>query len=176
MGSLLKVSEFLDGINERIGKTVSWLVLFLTLLTAWDVTARYLFHSGSVALQELEWHIFATIFLLSAGYTLKNNAHVRVDIIYSRLSKKGRAVINLFGSLLFLLPFCTLMIYASSGFVESSFSVRESSGDPGGLPARYILKAMIPAGFFLLLVQGVSLILRSLAEILERSTHEDGSA
>ena len=172
MDFLLKIAGFLDGVSERIGKTVAWLVLLLTLLTAWDVTARYLFQSGSVALQELEWHIFAIIFLLSAGYTLKNDAHVRVDIIYSRLSKRGRAVIDLFGSLFFLLPFCVLMIYASSGFVESSFSVREGSGDPGGLPARYILKAMIPVGFFLLFVQGVSLGLRSVADIMAPDSSE----
>lgn len=165
MGFLLKTAGFLDGINERVGKTVSWFVLFLTLLTAWDVMARYLFMSGSVALQELEWHIFAIIFLLAAGYTLKNNGHVRVDIFYSRLSKKGRAIVDLFGSLFFLLPFCVMMIYASSGFVESSFAVRESSGDPGGLPARYILKAMIPTGFLLLLIQGVSQIATSIVEI-----------
>ncbi|VAX19796.1 TRAP dicarboxylate transporter, DctQ subunit, unknown substrate 6 [hydrothermal vent metagenome] len=166
-------ASFFDNLNEWTGKAVSWLTLVLTFVTAWDVTARYLFKSGSVAIQELEWHIFAITFLLSAGYTLKHHAHVRVDIIYARLGKRGQAAIDLFGSLLFLLPFCVLMIYTSTGFIESSWAVRESSGDPGGLPARYILKSMIPVGFLLLGLQGVSLAINSAITIISKPCMEE---
>lgn len=170
-----KVAVSIDNLNEWIGKTVSWLILALTMLTAWDVAMRYLFRSGSVAMQEMEWHIFSIIFLIGAGYTLKCGAHVRVDIVYARLGERSKAVIDLFGSLIFLIPFSILLIYVSIGFVESSWSVREGSGDPGGLSARYVLKAAIPVGFFLLGLQGVSLALSSLIKVLgpEKSEGSD---
>ena len=97
----------IDILNETIGRAASWLVLAMVLLICYDVTMRYSFHQGSVALQELEWHLFALIFLLGSAYTLKHNNHVRVDILYQSqyLSNKHRALINIFGILLFLIPF-----------------------------------------------------------------------
>lgn len=155
------ISRFIDSVGEWSGKIVSWLTLMLLLITAWDVAMRYIFQAGSVGMQEMEWHIFSIIFLLAAAYTFKCDEHVRVDIIYARLGKKGKAVVDLAGSLLLLAPFCIIIIYSSSGFVESSITFREGSGDPGGLPARYLLKMMIPLGFFLLLFQGASLAIKS---------------
>lgn len=172
MGLLLKISRLLGGVNEWVGKAVSWLTLVLALITAWDVIARYAFKAGSVALQELEWHIFAVIFLLAAGYTLKHDDHVRVDMIYARLRPRARAAINLAGSLFLLAPFCVLLIYVSLGFVESSWAVRESSGDPGGLPARYALKAMIPVGCAFLLIQGIAQALTSLLGVFGVETQK----
>ncbi|MEW5754690.1 MAG: TRAP transporter small permease subunit [Pseudomonadota bacterium] len=157
----------IDGFSEWTGRAVAWLVLALVLLIAYDVTMRYLFTSGSVALQELEWHLFALIFLLAAAYTARHDAHVRVDIFYSRCAPRTRAWIDLLGGLFLLLPFCLLIIYCSWPFVLNSFAMHESSPDPGGLPARYLIKAAIPAGFALLMLQGIADILRQ-AVILSR--------
>jgi len=164
---LRKLAGLLDAISEWTGRVVSWLTLILVALTAYDVLARYLFKAGSVALQEMEWHIFSVIFLLGAAYTLKHDAHVRVDLVYAKLGERGKAVIDLLGSLLFLLPFCAVIIYSAFGFVESSWQFREGSGDPGGLPARYALKAMILLGFFLLGLQGVSQAVHSFLNIIK---------
>lgn len=153
----------LEKISEWCGRAVSWCVLVMVLIISYDVFMRYFFQIGSVALQELEWHLFAVIFLLGASYTLKNDGHVRVDIFYQskKLTDKHRAWIDLLGTLIFLIPFCVLIIVSSWEFVAYSFRISEGSPDPGGLPYRFLLKAAIPAGFFLLLLQGVALILRS---------------
>ncbi len=153
--------KIIDSSNELIGKTASWLTFLLVIVVSYDVIVRYLFNSSSVALQELEWHIFAIIFLLAAGYTLKIDDHVRVDVFYTRFSPKQKAWINLIGSLFFLIPFCVIIILSTENFVSISFKVKEISPDAGGLPARYILKAIIPISFFLLLLQGVSVVFKS---------------
>jgi len=160
-----KYIKWTDKINDRLGSATSWLVLVLILVITYDVIVRYLFRSSSVAMQELEWHLFAIIFLLSAGYTLKIDEHVRVDVFYSRFSEKKQAWINLFGSLFFLIPFCVILIVSSENFVFISLRVGETSPDAGGLPARYILKAFIPISFFFLLMQGISLAFKSIIKI-----------
>lgn len=161
MKFLLRCVKVIDSISEWTGKVTAWLVLAMVLLISYDVAMRYLFHSGSVALQELEWHIFAIIFLFGAAYTLKHDGHVRVDILYrSRfLSNRHRAWVDLVGTLLFLIPFCLLVISGSLPFVGNSFAMSEGSPDPGGLPYRYLLKAAIPLAFGLLLLQGISLLI-----------------
>ena len=118
-----------------------------------------------MAVQELEWHLFAIIFLVGAAYTLKYDRHVRVDVLYMKFKPKTKAWVNFLGSLIFLLPVCLIGIWSSKNFVMNSFLIGEGSPDPGGLPARYILKAVIPIGFFLLLLQGMALSFRSLIEI-----------
>ena len=155
--------------NSKIGYYVSWLTGLLVLIVSFDVFTRYFLKESSVAVQELEWHVFALIFLMGAAYTLKADEHVRVDIFYSRLSEKKKAWINFIGTLLFLFPFCVIIIYASFDYVTSSFSIFESSPNPGGLPARYLLKAVIPISFFFILLQGFSLLLKSLLVILNTS-------
>ena len=154
--------EIIDGLSENFGKIISWFSIILVLTVCYDVFTRYFLKESSVALQELEWHIFAIIFLLGAGYTLRNDQHVRVDIFYSKLSKKNRAWIDLLGTIVLLIPFCLIAIYASKNFVLNSISFNETSPDPGGLPARYILKTVIPISFLLVLIQGISLIIRSI--------------
>ncbi len=118
-----------------------------------------------MAVQELEWHLFAVMFLIAAAYTLKHDRHVRVDVFYSRFSPRLKAWINLFGSIVFLIPFCLITVWASWNFVLNSFRIGETSPDPGGLPARYVLKAVIPLSFILILLQGISLISQSLRQI-----------
>lgn len=167
MKIIKKYIQWIDIINNKIGSATSWLILALILVITYDVIVRYLFQSSSVAMQELEWHLFAIIFLLSAGYTLKIDEHVRVDVFYSRFSERKQAWINLLGSFFFLIPFCIILIISSENFVLISFRVGETSPDAGGLPARYILKALIPISFFFLLLQGISVALKSLIKICD---------
>jgi TRAP-type mannitol/chloroaromatic compound transport system permease small subunit len=148
--------RIVDRFNEFVGRIVSWLTTLMVLVVFYDVVLRYVFNNGNIALQELEWHLFSIIFLLGSAYTLKKNGHVRVDILYTNFKDRTKAWINLFGSLFFLLPFSIMILISTQDFVTSSWMVGEVSPNPGGLPARYILKAMIPLGFFFLILQGLA--------------------
>ena len=153
---------FIDHINQAVGKVVSCLSFLLVIVIVIDVILRYTFSITSAASFELEWHLFAAIFLLGASYTLKEDKHVRVDVFYSRFSARTKAWVNLLGSIFLLLPFCAIAFWESLSFVQSSFQINETSPQPGGLPARWIIKSTIPAGMFLLGLQGISLILKSI--------------
>jgi len=172
MNLLHALSRLFDRINEAAGRVVSWLTLAMVAVTAYDTIMRYGFQRGNIGLQELEWHLFGIVFLIGAGYTLKADAHVRVDIFYARLGERGRAWINLVGVFVALLPFCALVLWCTRGFVENSWSIREFSPDPGGLPARYVMKAMIPLGFMLVALQGISEAVKSL-RVLSRREDRD---
>ena len=169
------MSAGIERFSEMSGQALSWLVLALVLLVAYDVMMRYFFLSGSIAVQELEWHLFSVIFLLGAAYTLKHDAHVRLDLVYrSRfMSDYRRAWVNLVCSLLFLIPFCILIIKSSWPFVLQAYQFAEGSPDPGGLPHRWALKAMIPLGFFMLVLQGIGESLKSLTFILDHKPERE---
>lgn len=154
--------------TERSGGVVSWLALLLVVVVVYDVFTRYVLSASSVAVQELEWHIFALLFLLAASYTLKHNRHVRVDVFYVRLTRKQQAMVDIMGGIFFLLPFTLVIIFTSWSYVSNSFFILESSPDPGGLPYRFVLKAAIPLGFMLFLVQGVAEIFRSVLVITDK--------
>jgi len=156
MQFLEKFVSVIDGLSDKIGHFVGWLTTAMVLVVFYDTVMRYAFNKGNVALQELEWFLFSMVFLIGAAYTLKQDGHVRVDIIFTQLSEKTKAWIDFLGVFIFLIPFCIMVIYSTKGFVMNSWAVREVSPDPGGLPAYYLLKAMIPLGFFLLIVQGLS--------------------
>lgn len=162
--------KFIDSLNEKIGIFISWLTTVLVLVVCYDVFTRYFLKKSSVAVQEMEWHLFAIIFLVGAAYTLKHDRHVRVDVFYMKFKPKVKAWVNLLGGLLFLIPFCFLGIWSSKNFVINSFLIRESSPDPGGLPARYFLKAIIPFGFILLLLQGFAIVFRSFIRIFDKNS------
>ena len=159
--------EFSNRLIEWWGSKVSWLTVILVLVICYDVVMRYLFNSSSVAIYEIEWHIFALIFLLGAAYALKHDRHVRVDVFYSRFSPKVKAVVNLIGTVFLLMPFCWILIVEGIDLVANSLRLSESSPDPGGLPARYLIKAAIPLGFTLLFIQAVSLALQSILVIIK---------
>ncbi len=163
----------IDLINEYVGRGVSWATLLLVVVTFTDVVMRYFFNTSYVFTQELEWHIFAFIFLMGAGYTLKKDGHVRVEVFYGRLSNKGKAWINLIGVIFFLIPSCALFIKTGIPFMVKSFNVMEGSPDPGGIPYRFILKGCIPAGYALILIQGISLGITSLLGVMGHN-HEEG--
>ncbi|NIO08016.1 MAG: TRAP transporter small permease subunit [Deltaproteobacteria bacterium] len=152
----LTLARWIDRLNDHVGRAVAWLTAVLVAVTTADVALRYVFNTSFVFVQELEWHLFAVIFLCAAGFTHLKDGHVRVDIFYSRFSPQHRAWVNFVFALLFLFPTCFLLIKTSLPFIERSWLVLEGSPDPGGLPARYILKTAIPIGFFLLALQGVS--------------------
>lgn len=175
MQTLRTICLRIDSINEKVGYFVSWATLVLVIVTFVDVVMRYLFNTSYVFTQELEWHVFAFIFLMGAGYTLKIDGHVRVEVFYGRLSKKGKAWINLVGVLFFLIPSCYLFIKTSIPFVVKSFQIMEASPDPGGIPFRFILKSCIPAGYALILLQGVSLGINSLLDLVRPSDQKEGN-
>lgn len=152
--------QWIDSINTYIGKGISWLTLLLVIIIVIDVALRYLFSITSAASFELEWHLFAAIFLLGAAWTFQEDKHVRVDVFYHRFSERKKAWVNLVGTIVLLLPFCAVGFWESLSFVKSSYLLNETSPQPGGLPARYIIKSTIPIGFLLLGLQGVSVIFR----------------
>ena len=145
---------------HRILSSIAYLTaIVLALLVAlivFDATSRYLFSEGSTALQELEWHFFDVVILLSIAYTFKHNAHVRVDIFYDKFSSKVQAIINIISILFFILPLSGLIIYIGFGFVELSFMQHEASSDPGGLTNRWIVKSLMPLAFVFLALQAFS--------------------
>jgi TRAP-type mannitol/chloroaromatic compound transport system permease small subunit len=160
------MSNWIDRINEWTGRGVAWVTLGLVVIIFIDVVMRYIFNTSFVFTQEMEWHLFGFIFLIGAGYTLLHDGHVRVDIIYQRFGFRGQAWINLIGVILFLIPGCIMVISTSWKFVLNSWSIMEGSPDPGGIPFRFLVKGCIPAGFVLLLMQGLSLGIHSLLQIL----------
>ncbi len=162
MSVLRTFIRFADTVNEKVGLATAWLTTLMVGVVCLDVILRELFKKSYVGLSELAWHLFALVFLLGAGYTLKHGRHVRVDIFYSRFSERKRRLVDLIGTVLFLLPFSVLVIVVSWGFVMHSFQMGETSPDPGGLPWRWLLKAAIPAGFVLLLIQGLAEAIRAL--------------
>lgn len=162
MKALLAVSRAFDTLNESIGRAVRWLVLATTLVSAINAVMRYAFDLSSNAWLELQWYLFAAIFLLAAGYTLKHNGHVRIDIIYSRLSERAQAWIDLAGTLFFLLPFSALLMWFSwNGFFDA-WEHGEMSPDAGGL-VRWPVRFIVPLGFALLTLQGVSEAIKRIA-------------
>jgi TRAP-type mannitol/chloroaromatic compound transport system permease small subunit len=174
MKGILSFIRCVDSINRVVGRGIAWLSLFMVVVVTGDVVLRYAFQTSYVFTQELEWHLFAVFFLLVAGYTLLHDAHVRVDLFYQKLTPKTQAWINLLGVIFFLLPGCYLIMATASKFAWLSWGVREMSPDPGGIPARYLLKAMVPLGFSLIALQGVSMGLKSLLFLLGRPVQGAG--
>lgn len=163
-----KIVIFLDNITEQVGKMASWFAILMVLIISLDVIIRYLFKFTFIWIIELEIYLFGFMFLLGSGYALKYEKHVRVDVFYSKFSQKKKAFIDLLGGLLYLIPWCYVVISGSWKYAYNSFKIGEGSPQPGGLPALYILKFTITTGFVLLLIQGVSQVLKSLDILLTK--------
>ena len=176
MNVIQRLTKWIDGMNELVGQVVAWVTLGLIVVVFVDVVMRYLFNTSFVFTQELEWHLFAFIFLMGAGYTLLHDGHVRVDIIYQQMGPMGRAWTNFIGTVLFLLPGCAMVIITSWKFTYNAWAIMEGSPDPGGIPFRFIIKGAITVGFILLFIQGISMGLHSLLQImgLEEPQEEEG--
>lgn len=162
---LEKCARGLDAIVEVCGWVAAWTGFALVLVMAGNVLLRYLFHTGSVAMQELEWHLMSPLTLLCIAYTIKHEGHVRVDILYVHLPARVRQAIDLFAAIS-VIAISVIIILLSWKYVMQSYRIGEGSPDPGGLPYRFILKAMIPAGFVLLLLQSLAATLRALLPFL----------
>lgn len=167
----LRIASGIDRFSEWTGRAVYWLTLAMVFVGAFNAIARYLDRYVGLGLSsntyiELQWYMFSLVFLLGAAYTLRHDAHVRVDVLYGRLSRRGRAWVDLLGTVLLLIPFCLLVLWTSWPTVHNAWAVREMSPDPGGLP-RYPIKTVIPLAFLLLLVQGVSMLIKQIAVLKE---------
>ncbi len=164
--TMLAISQKIDRFNDRVGHMVGWLSLAMIGIGAFNALARYLgkytdTQLASNALIEMQWYLFSLVFLLGSAYTLRQDKHVRVDVFYGRLSRQGKAWIDLVGGFVFLLPFCLFGLWTCFPSVMNSIDSRELSPDPGGLP-RYPIKAVILVCFSLLLAQGLSEIIKRL--------------
>jgi len=177
MSILSKLAGCIDSLNDRIGAMIRWLTMVMVFVGAATAILRYSSRGLKLSLNltpqtEAQWYLFSLIFLLGAAYGLKHDVHVRVDVLYSQLNPKKRAWIDLIGHTLFLVPFCVVMLYVSWPAVQNSWSIREMSPDPGGLP-RYPIKMVILLSFVLLIGQGYSQILKQVRIL--RSDDEEGS-
>jgi len=159
---LLATERFIDKLCDIIGYITGFLLIVMMVNVFYDAIMRYFFRSGSIALQEIEWHLFSLVFLFGIAYALKDDGHVRVDLIYDRLSAKARGWINIGGTLLFLLPLCYVIVTGSIGFVKEAYDMGEISGDPGGLTHRYLIKAVIPASFLFVTIAAIGFLVRNI--------------
>lgn len=158
---LSTIAGSIDHLNNWVGKATSWLTTILVVLVCVDVVIRYLFSDTQAWIMELEWHMFSLVFLLGASYCFRHDKHVRVDLFYANFSEKEKALVNFLGALFFLIPWCVVIIWVSFNYGQQSYFIGETSPDPGGLPARYVIKFAITAGIFLLLLQGISSLIKS---------------
>ena len=162
MRGLLALSRAVDGLNERIGRLVYWCVLVMVLVSAANATSRYALNIASNAWLELQWYLFAAVFLLCSGYTLLHNEHIRIDVVSSRLSRRAQIWIDIFGILVFLLPMSSFIMWLSWPIFMNAWTSGEISGSAGGL-IRWPARLLVPLGFFLLTVQGLSELVKRVA-------------
>jgi TRAP-type mannitol/chloroaromatic compound transport system permease small subunit len=159
---LLQFSRLVDGLSERVGRAMIWLVLIVVVVSACNAVMRYSIDWSSNSLLEIQWYLFSAIFLLSAGYVLLNNEHIRIDIIAGRLSARAQNWIDVFGILVFMLPMVMLLTYLSWPVFTLAWSSSEMSPNPGGL-IRWPVRLLMPVGFLLLTLQGLSELIKRIA-------------
>ncbi|MFP6756679.1 MAG: TRAP transporter small permease subunit [Alphaproteobacteria bacterium] len=165
MNALLGIARFIDNFNDRVGRAVAWLTLFMVIVTVIIVVLRYGFNIGFIWMQESVRFMHAFVFLLCAAYTYRHNEHVRVDIFYLKMSERGKAWIDLFGNLAFLIPVCGLIIWSSIDYVLNSWSALEGSLEERGLHAVFLLKTCIWIFAGTMIAQGLSRIIHCIATI-----------
>jgi TRAP-type mannitol/chloroaromatic compound transport system permease small subunit len=161
---LLRFSGLIDVVNERFGRIAAWLVLIACLISAGNATSRYLFSLSSNAWLEIQWYLFSGMFLLGASYTLKVNEHVRVDIVYANISERARLWVDLFGMVFFLMPAMIMIAWMTWPFFLDSYVRHEGSSNAGGL-LRWPVKLVMPIGFGLVALQGISEIIKRIAAL-----------
>ena len=162
MKTLLRLSGLIDALNERVGHFSYWLILVAVLVSAGNAVVRYVFDTSSNAWLELQWYLFSAVFLFCAGYALLHNQHVRIDVISSRMSRRARTWIDILGTLFFLLPMAIAIMWMSWPVFVQAYELHEESSNAGGLivwPARL----MVPIGFLLLVLQGISELIKRVA-------------
>lgn len=169
---LLSLERGITRFSNLLGVVSTVLFIGLLFNVFYDVLMRYVFNDVSIGMQELEWHLYAAIFLLGIPYGIQHGGHVRVDLIYENLPLKGKAWIDLLGCVFLLIPFTLLVGYYGVGFAHEAYALGETSGDPGGLPYRWVIKAVIPFAFFSMAISGLGMIIRSINAI--RGVSEEG--
>ncbi len=167
MNALLALSRWIDSLSSNIGRIVYWLVLIVSLISAFNATMRFTIDYSSNAWLEIQWYLFSAIFLLGGGYTLLRNEHVRIDVVSAHLSPRTRAWIDIFGLLLFVMPLCVLLVVLGVPYAKFSYVVGEVSSNAGGL-IRWPAKALIPLGFALLGLQAVSELIKRIGFLAGR--------
>lgn len=155
------IENFITRTVDILAKVVGILLLLMVLNVSFDVMMRYLFHNSSVGMQEMEWHLFAVIFLFGISIALKDEGHVRVDFLYDNFSQRKKALVNIFGTICFLIPLALLISTGSLEYVKDAFITQEISEDPGGLRYRWLIKGMIPLSFSFLIFSAVGYILQN---------------
>ncbi len=168
MSFLIKISSLFDKINEVIGKNISWFIILMVIVQLAIVMSRYIYGIGFLKLQELLVYLHGSLFTLAAGYTLLKDEHVRVDLIYREASRKYKSLINIFGSLIFLIPFCLLTFSTSLPYVRRSWKIFEGSPETSGLNAVFILKTVLIIFPILLLLQSFSIIFKNLVSLIRK--------
>jgi TRAP-type mannitol/chloroaromatic compound transport system permease small subunit len=163
----MSLSRLIDGLNEKIAEVVSWALLAAVLICAGNALVRYIFNYSSNAWLEIQWYLYATVFLLASAHTLKRDEHVRVDVVVGRFSRRTQVWIDLFGFLLFLLPVCLLILWYGIPFAALSIRSAEMSSNAGGLIV-WPAKLLVPLGFLLLVLQGISEIIKRIAFLAGR--------
>lgn len=164
MGYLIKLSMLIDALNDRLGQLANWLVLAACLISAANAMSRYAYDLSSNAYLEIQWYLFAAIVMLGASHTLRVNEHVRVDIVYTHLSERGKEWLDMIGTALFLVPSMLAIAYYSWPFFMQSWQIQEMSGNAGGL-IRWPVKFLVPLGFTLVALQGISEIIKRAASL-----------
>ena len=165
MKLLLRLSRAIDWLNERVGRLVYWLVLAAVLISSANATSRYLLNKTSNGWLEVQWYLFAAIFLLCSGYTLLHNEHIRIDVVAGHFSRRTQIWIDIFGTIFFMLPMTIFIMRLGWPMFMESYTVHEVSADPGGL-VRWPVKLLVPVGFFLLTLQGVSELIKRIAFLM----------
>lgn len=159
---LIKVEAFYHRMNRIAGKILSAILMLMALNVFMDVVMRYFFHNSSVGMQEMEWHLFSIVILFGVSVSLLDEAHVRVDFLYDRYSARKKAMINIVGTIFFLMPLALLILFGSFDFVNDAYQIQEISEDPGGLPFRWVVKGMIPLAFLFLIFTAVGYIVQNI--------------
>jgi TRAP-type mannitol/chloroaromatic compound transport system permease small subunit len=163
---LLQVSRVIDAVNDKFGALATWLVLIACLISTGNALSRHFLNLSSNAWLEVQWYMFAAMVLLGGPYTLKVNEHVRVDLLYSSVSERTRLWIDILGGLLFLLPICVILVYFTWPWFVESWRIHESSSNAGGL-VRWPVKLLLPLGFTLMALQGISEIIKRCAALTD---------
>lgn len=162
MNGLLKMSQAIDTMNERVGRAMIWLILIVVIVSSGNAAFRFAFNMSSNAMLEIQWYLFSAIFLLSAGYVLKRNEHIRIDVVVGRFSARVQNWIDVFGFLVFLLPMALIITYVSWPVFTNAWHSGEISSNPGGL-IRWPVRLLLPVGFVLLILQALSELIKRIA-------------
>jgi TRAP-type mannitol/chloroaromatic compound transport system permease small subunit len=159
---LERIERFYQVFNRILGKILAIVFLLMTLNVFYDVVMRYFFHNSSVGMQEMEWHLFSIVILYGVSVALLDEGHVRVDFLYDRYPQRAKAMINIIGTVFFLVPLACLVLFGSFDFVKDSYEIKEISENPGGLPYRFAIKAMIPVSFGVLIFTAIGYTIKNI--------------